>query len=109
MRTENEKYCFSCGEVIDSKLDTCPKCGVQQPDVIKNRVFNSEWLAALLLCWILGVFGVHRFYMGRIGTGILMLITFGGLGIWYIIDLILIITGGLRNSRSELVKPYLNS
>jgi TM2 domain-containing membrane protein YozV len=107
MRTESEKYCFSCGSVIDSRAAVCPNCHTPQPDVAKDNKFNYRWLAALLLCWILGVFGVHRFYLGRVGTGILMLITLGGLGIWYIIDLVLIIIGGLRDGDGNLVKPQL--
>ena len=54
-------------------------------------------LAALLLCALLGVLGVHRFYVGKIGTGILMLVTLGGLGIWSLIDLILICVGSFRD------------
>ena len=46
---------------------------------------------ALLLCFFLGVFGIHRFYVGKIGTGILQLVTLGGLGIWALIDMIIII------------------
>lgn len=107
MRNENEKYCFNCGAAIDSKAVICPKCGVSQPDAIKNQTLNQHWLISLLLCVFVGVFGIHRFYLGRVGTGILMLITFGGFGIWYIIDIILIVLGQLRDRNGQLVKPYI--
>ncbi len=54
---------------------------------------EKNFVAALLLCLLLGFVGVHRFYVGKIGTGILQLITFGGLGIWALIDLIMIAIG----------------
>lgn len=47
-------------------------------------------IVALLLCLFFGMFGVHRFYVGKIGTGILMLLTGGGFGIWSLVDLIVI-------------------
>jgi len=50
----------------------------------------KKWIVALLLSIFLGGLAIDRFYMGYIGTGILKLITFGGLGIWFVIDLILI-------------------
>lgn len=62
-------------------------------------------LIALLLCIFLGVFGIHRFYVGKWGTGVLMLITAGGFGIWIIIDLILIIAGAFRDKEN---RPVLN-
>jgi TM2 domain-containing membrane protein YozV len=107
MRTDQEKYCFNCGAVIDSKAAICPKCGVPQPDVVKNNSISNRWLATFLLCVLLGVFGAHRFYLGRTGTGILMLITFGGFGIWYLIDLILVIVGQMRDSNGNFVKAQL--
>ena len=56
---------------------------------------NSEknWLTTLLLCLFLGSVGGHRFYAGKIGTAILMILTCGGCGIWTLIDLIMILTG----------------
>ena len=54
---------------------------------------SKSWIAALLLCFFVGVLGVHRFYVGKVGTGILMLITLGGFGIWTLIDLIMIAVG----------------
>jgi hypothetical protein len=52
---------------------------------------------ALALNIPLGVFGAHRFYVGKVGTGILQLCTFGGLGLWWLYDLILIAAGEFRD------------
>lgn len=54
---------------------------------------EKDWLVTLLLCLFLGGIGGHRFYAGKIGTGILQLITIGGCGIWALIDLIMVLTG----------------
>ena len=64
-------------------------------------------LVALLFCVLLGVFGVHRFYVGKIGTGILMLLTLGGLGIWTLIDLILIAVGSFRDKENRRVFRWM--
>ena len=67
---------------------------------------NSEksFVATLILCFLLGGLGVHRFYVGKIGTGILMLLTFGGLGIWTLVDLIIIATQKFKDSKGLLIK-----
>ncbi|HTL04962.1 MAG TPA: TM2 domain-containing protein [Gemmatimonadales bacterium] len=52
---------------------------------------------ALALCIPLGVFGAHRFYVGKIGTGLLQLCTLGGLGLWWLYDLITIASGEFRD------------
>ncbi len=68
-----------------------------------SEISPKSRLAAVLLCFLLGVFGAHRFYVGKIGTGILMLVTVGGLGIWALIDLILIIVGSFKDKEGRLV------
>jgi TM2 domain-containing membrane protein YozV len=60
-------------------------------------------LVALLLCFFFGVFGAHRFYLGRIPSAIGMLLTLGGLGIWATIDFILIAAGSLRDGERRRV------
>ena len=60
---------------------------------------DKEWLVAILLSGFLGTLGIDRFYLGYTGLGILKLITCGGFGIWWIIDLVLIATGGLKDSQ----------
>lgn len=68
-----------------------------------SDVSPKSRLVALLLCFFLGAFGVHRFYVGKIGTGILMLLTLGCFGIWVVIDLIVIVAGSFRDSEGRRV------
>ena len=56
-------------------------------------VGDKGFVPAVLLCFFLGALGLHRFYVGKIGTGILMLLTLGGFGIWVIIDFVMIVIG----------------
>ena len=58
-------------------------------------------IVAALLCFFFGVLGVHRFYVGKIGTGIIQLVTFGGAGIWALIDFIMILVGAFTDKQGN--------
>ncbi|HVL61818.1 MAG TPA: TM2 domain-containing protein [Microbacterium sp.] len=68
------------------------------------QVSPKSWLATLLLSIFLGELGIDRFYLGKVGTGILKLITLGGFGIWWIIDIILTIAGAATDKQGLVVK-----
>jgi len=71
---------------------------------LDNNISEKSWLAALLLCIFFGVFGAHRFYVGKIGTAILMLVTLGGFGIWSVVDLIIIICQDFKDKEGKVLK-----
>ena len=62
---------------------------------------QKNWLITLLLCGILGWFGIHRFYTGHTTIGFIQLFTMGGFGLWWLIDLVLILIGRYRDSQGS--------
>jgi len=79
--------------------------GMQQP--YQQMGMQKDWLTTLLLCIFLGFLGVHRFYTGHIVIGLIQLFTFGGCGIWWLIDLIMIATGSFTDSNGLLLLKNL--
>lgn len=67
----------------------------------------KDFVPTALLCMFFGVLGIHRFYVGKIGTGILMLLTFGGLGIWSMIDFIIVICGAFKDKNGLPIRQAL--
>jgi TM2 domain-containing membrane protein YozV len=65
---------------------------------------EKGFVPTLLLCLLLGGLGIHRFYVGKIGTGILQILTLGGLGIWVLIDLIMIAVGSFTDKSGLPIK-----
>ena len=63
-----------------------------------------KWVVTLILCLFFGVFGVHRFYVGKIGTGILQLFTAGGNFIWTFVDFVTILTGKFTDSKGNVIR-----
>jgi TM2 domain-containing membrane protein YozV len=75
------KFCFACGATIDSRAEICPKCGVRQQSASVNVLGTNtpsgrNRIAAALFAIFLGGFGVHKFYLGKVGQGILYLLFF---------------------------------
>lgn len=97
----DEMFCFSCGAVIKKDAEICLKCGVRQKNTIGN--LSSNWLILFLLSLFIGQFGVDRFYVGKIGTGILKLITLGGCGIWWLVDWVMILAGKFTDKNGNVI------
>lgn len=111
-------FCPKCGKRLDESYQYCPKCGANLnantslsvsvttkqysgPDVSDRTI-----LPAFLLCFFFGCLGIHRFYVGKIGTGIIWLLTLGVFGIGAFIDLILIIVGSFKDSDGKTLKNW---
>ncbi len=95
-------------ELLDDGVITQEEFDKKKVDLLSstpnsNVSPENKWLVTLLLCIFIGVFGAHRFYVGKIGTGILHLLTLGCFGIWTFIDFIIIILGKFKDKEGNLV------
>jgi TM2 domain-containing membrane protein YozV len=119
-------FCPHCGAQAPDNTQYCPSCGAaigaqqaqqaQQPPTYAQPVYAqpvpasnespSSRLVALLLCWFLGIFGIHRFYVGKTGTGLVWLFTGGVCGIGAIVDLIMIIVGSFTDKAGRVVSNW---
>ena len=115
-------FCRNCGLELNNQAGTCPHCGIQinkgvqycqscgkttQPtdkvciNCNTKLAGGKDWLTTLLLNIFVGYLGVHRFYTGNIGIGLLQLFTVGGCGVWTIIDLVLIVTDNYKDGDGQ--------
>jgi hypothetical protein len=100
-------YCVHCGAEIHDNAVICPKCGCAVKNIRVVEDLNEstkEWIICLLLSILFGMWGAHRFYVGKTGTALLQLLTLGGLGIWYVIDIILILVGEFTDSEGKRIQ-----
>lgn len=67
---------------------------------------GRHFLAVFFLSFMWGTFGVDRFYLGKVWTGLLKLVTFGGLGVWTLVDLVLIMAGSMRDKQDRPMREY---
>jgi TM2 domain-containing membrane protein YozV len=78
------KYCLGCGVVLHKDAQQCPQCGIPQPDMAAKTIGAKSRVIAIVLALLVGGIGAHKFYLGRIGQGILYLLFF-----WTIIPAII--------------------
>jgi hypothetical protein len=79
---------------------------IENNPTASNVVSDKNYVVALIISYLVGYFGVDRFYVGKIGTGILKLLTFGGLGIWWLIDFLLIGIGKFKDKKGLKLSGY---
>lgn len=77
---------------------------IPEKPITHPPVSPKNWLVTVLLSFFLGYLGVHRFYAGKIGTGVLMLVTCGGVGVWALIDFIMVLLGRFQDSDGLPIK-----
>lgn len=107
-------FCKNCGKEFEDSTKFCPACGTavetgtQKPCAAQEQSHKSRTVVALL-AFFLGYLGVHRFYVGKCGTGILQILLtccFGIGAIWALIDLIVILCGNFTDSEGKRITDW---
>ena len=102
-------YCSNCGAEANDNAVVCIKCGcaLQKPNPNNTSDPNKsskDWLVCLLLCFFLGYLGIHRFYVGKTGTGVAQLLTGGLCGIWTLVDFVMILLGKFTDEDGKVIR-----
>ena len=110
------RLCHACGTTIDAEAEICPYCGVRQRGKAVSAVAPGAIVESsdrrighallMMLPGLMGVFGIHRFYSGKKGTGALMFFTLGGLGIWALIDFFMLMMGKFKDKEGRTLTEW---
>ena len=129
-------YCPHCGAEISKGTQFCPKCGTPTTNAVEmglkpgteaakglaGDISPKSRLTTTLLAWFLGIFGAHRFYIGKTGTAAVML-TLGvigfatlwlfvgeifliAVGIWAFVDFLIAVTGNMRDREGKTIQKW---
>ncbi|MCJ7575652.1 MAG: TM2 domain-containing protein [Dehalococcoidia bacterium] len=115
-------FCHGCGAPTTPLAEICIKCGARVAKALAGDISPKSRLATTLLAFFLGIFGAHRFYLGKIGTAIVMLLLgIAGLatiwlfvgdifliavGIWAFVDFIVAVVGRMRDKEGKLIEKW---
>lgn len=104
---DNKKICKFCGKPIENDYEVCPYCGTKTD----NKIISSkDWFVCLLLLIFAGMLGIHKFYVGRISGGVVMLVlsitVIGAIVsfVLWIIDLIQLVSGNFKDAEGKYLK-----
>ena len=120
-KQSDEQFCSSCGKPIKIKAEICPHCGVRQSG--SKEKSEKSWMTCLLLCIFFGWLGIHRFYAGKIISGIIIalipvvfmpivsIVTLGIMflflaplsGLIWLIEIIIVATGNLKDGENKYI------
>jgi TM2 domain-containing membrane protein YozV/ribosomal protein L40E len=96
-----QKICAECGTKMDYSAEECPEC--ESPQSMAQLPRAKSWQALVVMCVLVGFLGIHRFYVGKIGTGVLMLFTLGGFGVWVLYDFVKILMSLFTDKRGNRI------
>ena len=94
-------FCRACGKALHVSAASCPGCGAVQQ--VSTAGSDKRILPAFLLCFFLGFIGVHRFYVGKVGTGLVYFFTFGLFGIGWLYDFVMILIGSFQDKAGNKI------
>ncbi len=101
-------FCKNCGAEVKDNQAVCLSCGcavnAQAPGMADPTKSEKDWLVTLLICFFLGGIGIHRFYVGKTGTGIIWLLTFGLCGFGTLYDFIMIACSKFTDGNGKIIK-----
>ena len=93
--------------LTENKRKDPGQAGLLQSKTKTSAISDKKRLLAAILCLGFGIFGAHRFYAGKTKTAKAMLFTLGGLGIWYVLDLVIVIVGELTDREGRKIREWL--
>ena len=107
---DNQAFCTNCGDNLRYQYNMNPNMNPgMNPNININvnamaQVSPKSRIVAAVLCFFFGCFGVHRFYVGKAGTGFLYLFTAGLFGIGALVDFIMILCGAFKDGSGYPIK-----
>ena len=116
-------FCQACGATTNPLAEICVKCGAKLAKAEAVDISPKSRLTVTLLAWFLGIFGAHRFYLGKTGTAVGMLVLgilyfstvwlwgigfvfLAAVGIWAFIDFLFVVSGNVKDKEGKLIKNW---